>query len=245
MNRQVKLLLCTLGIYIGLSIAYNVITKKTSDEKHLIQLIQCAKSIVAYPDRLVIKWSGYSCKQTNLNDFKQRLTKKMAVNQIKWNDSKKDKTNMVEATIKNIHLLVHVTTTGYLDKPHVMVCMETINATDLGSFIHMHSIMRAILQHSGINAKWNLAVQGHSGFNQFPKQAVLQIEENALLPNHTVKVDSYVDETTISSAYTSPRLPLCIKSGGQPVHMQLAAHYDEQISTSRLTVGFPLITIEY
>ncbi|GGH62433.1 hypothetical protein GCM10008014_38890 [Paenibacillus silvae] len=58
-------------------------------------------------------------------------------------------------------------------------------------------------------------------------------------------VERYEDEATASISYQAADLPLEIQSGTHRLNMQLAVHQVSGQQAARVTVGFPLITIEY
>lgn len=57
--------------------------------------------------------------------------------------------------------------------------------------------------------------------------------------------ERYTDATTVAISYEAPELPLMIQSGEHQVQMQMAVHEDKEQQDTRITLGFPLITIEY
>lgn len=57
--------------------------------------------------------------------------------------------------------------------------------------------------------------------------------------------ESYKDISTVSRTYSIPNLNRSVMSGNQSVSAQIAVHHEDQKGTNRVTIGFPLITIEY
>ncbi|MGV2685907.1 hypothetical protein GNF82_16400, partial [Clostridium perfringens] len=58
-------------------------------------------------------------------------------------------------------------------------------------------------------------------------------------------VEDYADDKTQSRSYEDPSLGAFVMSGDTPIHMQIAVHEDSLKKSSRITIGFPVITIEY
>jgi hypothetical protein len=59
------------------------------------------------------------------------------------------------------------------------------------------------------------------------------------------EVERYEDAATASVSYQATALPLEILSGLHLLNMQLAVHQVSGQDDARVTVGFPVITIEY
>ncbi|MNW68346.1 hypothetical protein D3C74_470940 [compost metagenome] len=57
--------------------------------------------------------------------------------------------------------------------------------------------------------------------------------------------ERYTDATTVAVSYEAPELPLMVQSGEHQVQMQMAVHENRAQQNKRITLGFPLITIEY
>lgn len=58
-------------------------------------------------------------------------------------------------------------------------------------------------------------------------------------------VDQYQDGNTVSSTYHVGQLPLAMLSGEQRINIQLAIHQSSNSDKQELSIGSPLLTIEY
>lgn len=58
-------------------------------------------------------------------------------------------------------------------------------------------------------------------------------------------VDQYQDGNTISSSYHVGELPLAVLSGEQRINIQLALHQSSDSDKQEVSIGSPLLTIEY
>lgn len=131
-------------------------------------------------------------------------------------------------------------------RSYVIVTLETpdlLNAPDLQAEAEEAG---AKLQKIGITAEWNTSLQGAAKEQEHPQKALQLTEQNmsAQLPELKV-LESYEDETTASHTYSTSALLHSVISGNHEVVLQTAIHQNEKEGSSRVTIGFPLITIEY
>ncbi|MGE7827729.1 YwmB family TATA-box binding protein [Paenibacillus sp. NPDC093718] len=101
------------------------------------------------------------------------------------------------------------------------------------------------MEQAGIPYTWNAAIQGYASKTGSVEGTMAQVEEAIAqkLPLHSV--EDYADDKTLSRSYEAPSLRNFVKSGDMPIHMQVAVHEDSVKKSSRITIGFPVITIEY
>nr|WP_246354658.1 YwmB family TATA-box binding protein [Paenibacillus phytohabitans] len=99
---------------------------------------------------------------------------------------------------------------------------------------------------AGIVAEWNVSLQAPAKEQSGPQAALLATEQNlaAQLPGIHAE-ENYADETTSSRSYNVPGLQRTVSSGGHELSLQLAVHRDGNEDRNRVTLGLPLITIEY
>ncbi|MUG66435.1 hypothetical protein GNP94_10540 [Paenibacillus campinasensis] len=97
----------------------------------------------------------------------------------------------------------------------------------------------------GIKADWNASMQGYAGQTAAVHETIAQVERELSPMLHFQQVENYEDVTTISRSYNVPDLPLHVMSGRQPIQMQIAVHEDSINKWNRITIGFPVITVEY
>ncbi|NBI30105.1 YwmB family TATA-box binding protein [Chengkuizengella marina] len=102
--------------------------------------------------------------------------------------------------------------------------------------------IESALQKLDIKVNWNLMIQGKytnsgSEFQKLWKQLddVLQLNE----------IETYTDQRTISTSYYSPALNTKIVSGSNSMNLQVALHQNSLNEEWQLTIGSPIITIEY
>ena len=105
--------------------------------------------------------------------------------------------------------------------------------------------MSTQLKDQGIQGKWNVMIQGNAAeeisLQNNPKEFLAELV-------HAYKgnvVESYEDATTFSTSLFSSEFEASIRSGNQKVNVQIALHLDTTSGLWRLTVGTPIITMEY
>jgi hypothetical protein len=95
--------------------------------------------------------------------------------------------------------------------------------------------------------QWNGTVQGEAARNgeDLVEATVKRVEgQMAKQAKLTVK-ETYADVSTYSASYAAPMLGKGIISGNQEINMQIAAHRISGTNKERVSIGLPLITIEY
>ncbi|KHL92580.1 hypothetical protein QW71_28590 [Paenibacillus sp. IHB B 3415] len=128
-------------------------------------------------------------------------------------------------------------------------CIVTFETADLLDSPELASAAgdagKAMLQ-AGIAAEWNVSLQAPAKEQSGPQAALLVTEQNlaAQLPGIHAE-ENYADETTSSRSYSVPGLQRTVSSGGHELALQLAVHRDGNEDRNRVTIGLPLITIEY
>jgi hypothetical protein len=99
---------------------------------------------------------------------------------------------------------------------------------------------------AGIAAEWNASLQGLAKEQSGPQAALLATEQ--VLAERLTGIaaeESYGDDTTSSRSYSVPGLQRTVTSGSHNLALQLAVHRNGNDNKNRVTIGLPLITIEY
>ncbi|MFC3747944.1 YwmB family TATA-box binding protein [Paenibacillus sp. GCM10012306] len=129
---------------------------------------------------------------------------------------------------------------------YVIATLETADLTKAGDWQSQALQMGKLMLDNGIDAEWNASLQGTAKEQGQPKEALLVTEKNlaAQVPG-LAEAESYEDDATYSRSYTVPGLERFVVSGNHKLAMQAAVHRDDINNENRITIGFPLITIEY
>ncbi|BCG60971.1 YwmB family TATA-box binding protein [Paenibacillus sp. URB8-2] len=103
-----------------------------------------------------------------------------------------------------------------------------------------------IMTSAGIAADWNVSLQGTSREHGDAGQA-LKLTERMLEGKlqGISAAETYEDAATASISYTVPSTMHTVQSGEHRLALQAAVHKDDVLGGNRVTIGLPLITIEY
>lgn len=260
-------------IFIGVTQVYaeNVGAGKTgsgTEIADLEQLLHTADSVIDRADQWVIKWQaeGKGDAYTQAVKLAVELGLGVPVYDLQTGHT----VYRSEATVGGsesgsespVGLLLNVADTdnkGY----YVIVQLSGGASLDRQALLALHGQVDKALTESGVKANWNMSVQGMmqegnvesldtEASNAF--QDGVEIKAGKQLAAMEAKlshdltmtaVERYEDEATTSVSYEAAELPLQIQSGSHMLNMQLAVHQVSEQDEARITVGFPVITIEY
>ncbi|NGM84660.1 hypothetical protein G5B47_19860 [Paenibacillus sp. 7124] len=129
---------------------------------------------------------------------------------------------------------------------YVIVTLETNDLSRTEGMAEAADEAGSILASAGIAADWNVSLQGMSREHGEASRA-LKLTERTLegkLPGMSA-AETYTDAATASTSYTVPSLAHTAQSGKHHLALQAAVHQDDVLGGNRVTLGLPLITIEY
>ncbi|WP_261304049.1 YwmB family TATA-box binding protein [Paenibacillus andongensis] len=102
------------------------------------------------------------------------------------------------------------------------------------------------LKKLGINGQWNVMVQGYVNEQEQSGQKSSTELVNSIAQAFKGKiVENYKDQNTVSASLSSREFQSSIKSGDKTVNLQIALHQESTTGKLRLTIGTPIITMEY
>ncbi|WP_379138643.1 YwmB family TATA-box binding protein [Paenibacillus sp. sgz500958] len=129
---------------------------------------------------------------------------------------------------------------------YVIVTFETADALKAGEWQSDAEEAGRIMRSNGIAAEWNMTVQGKANAQGTPREVLAHTEQDMLGAfSSVVPVERYEDDTTSSRSYTVPGVKRSVESGDHAISMQAAVHRDSNDGSKRVTIGLPLITVEY
>ncbi|WP_025690045.1 YwmB family TATA-box binding protein [Paenibacillus zanthoxyli] len=129
---------------------------------------------------------------------------------------------------------------------YVIVTVETADLSRTAGLAGSIQQAGMMMTSAGVAADWNVSLQGTAKEDGDASQALKLTER--MLANQLQGMsaaETYEDETTASTSYTVPSILHTVQSGAHRLAVQAAIHKDVAKSSSRVTLGFPLITIEY
>ncbi|MBU5673272.1 YwmB family TATA-box binding protein [Paenibacillus sp. MSJ-6] len=133
---------------------------------------------------------------------------------------------------------------------YVVLRLEGEGRQAMSSLSEQQALLGQSLLDEGITAEWNAAVQG---MRKQPdelergslKEALDGVEKQFPKKLDLTLVEQYEDQDTISRTYYSAYLPISVDSGGQKVGLQAALHIHSVTGEQEVSLGSPLLTIEY
>lgn len=103
-----------------------------------------------------------------------------------------------------------------------------------------------LLKDQGIQGTWNVMMQGNASIEAMSlEDGPKEFLEGLVHAYKGSVVESYQDGTTFSTSLASLEFQGFILSGKQKVNVQIALHQDTTSGLWRVTVGTPVITMEY
>lgn len=249
LNRWMTAGILAIAIIILIGVTQVYAEKNESKAAQLEQLIYTADSVIDNVDRLVIKWQGEgrgdAQAQAALLASHLGLEQPVRVSQT-GHDVYRSEVVPVEATGGEAGLLVNVVETG--DNGYYAIVQISGDArTDRKALMTVHEQVDQLLVDSGMKANWNISVQGTAAttIEGDASQQLALIEKDLSKNVDIASIERYTDVASASVSYKAAELPLSIKSGSHMLNMQLAVHQVGDEVDNRITVGFPVITIEY
>lgn len=146
---------------------------------------------------------------------------------------------------------------------YVILLMEGDARANAAHFSELQTTYGYSLQDEGVDVNWNTALQGTvaSGLSgglevegQWPaysgvslQELLNKLEQQTASTLQLHSADEYVDEEsqTVSRSYEAPEMPIYVDSGEQQIALQMAVHYNEDSGEREISMGSPLLTVEY
>lgn len=200
------------------------------------------------PVRLVLKWQGeYSEDGSNTVEAAEELATELGLGQISHSEEDGHSTYRFATDINDGYTQLSMFWSELESgRSYVIVTLETLDLHKATGFQSAAEEAGIIMQEAGIAAEWNVSLQGVAQEQGTPKAALLHTE--LIMADKLTgiqAVESYNDVTTNSRSYVVPRLERFVESANHSISAQVAIHKDGNQEINRVTIGFPLITIEY
>lgn len=129
---------------------------------------------------------------------------------------------------------------------YVIVTVETQDLLQAAGFQAAAAYAGAQVLAAGITPQWNASLQGMSSLQGSPREALERVQGTiAERLNGLEPAESYGDVATYSRTYSVKDAQRVVNSGEHRIALQAAVHQNSNDSSNRVTIGLPLITIEY
>ena len=235
----------------------------------LEQLLHTAESVIKNADQWVIKWQagGHGDARTQAVKLATDLGLEAPVQDVQTGHGVYRSEGMVGSSGSPIALLLNVASTEQ-DGYYVIVQLSGGAKLEHQTLLASHEQVGETMNKFGLQASWNMSVQGkwsemseddgngessmievfnmaQAGVARKAGEQLAALEAKLSSELDMTEVERYEDEATASVSYQATALPLEILSGSHLLNMQLAVHQVSGQNDARVTVGFPVITIEY
>jgi hypothetical protein len=214
-------------------------------------LISVAKPYMQSNEHITFKYTGYfgTCDgvDAKVMDAGERLSNKLGF-QSYTNESVSLKSGVY--TVKSEVAASAVATLTVASPVGQSACYAVLRldapaSADQAQLLKWQEQMTAQLTEQGIQGMWNVMIQGNAAeayrISNNPKEFLAELVQ-AYKGNI---VERYEDGTTFSASVVSSEFEASIRSGNQKVNVQIALHLDTTSGLWRLTIGTPIITMEY
>lgn len=199
------------------------------------------------PLRLVLKWQGETsgASGASAGAAAERLAGKLGLGPVRTSDEDGHMTSRAAAALAGAKVSLFWSELGG-GRSYVIVTFETADLRQTPELPAAAASAGQKLLQAGIAAEWNASLQGAAKEQGGAGDALFSIEQSLQeqLPGMNPE-ESYEDNTTYSRSYSVPGLQRAVRSGSHALALQLAVHTNGNNNANRVTIGLPLITIEY
>ncbi|WP_162515354.1 hypothetical protein [Paenibacillus pinistramenti] len=138
-----------------------------------------------------------------------------------------------------------------------VICRVNADGSDSAELLRVQEKAGSVLLDNGVEAKWNASVQGLAPLSSEDLQpsedstssagAVnrLSLMEKEAKELHASAVDSFEDGTTVSRTYEVPSFGITTLIDGRKAGLQMGVHTDTVTGRQEVSIGSPMLTIEY
>ncbi|MNZ82415.1 hypothetical protein D3C78_1011120 [compost metagenome] len=133
---------------------------------------------------------------------------------------------------------------------YVMLRMEAADPEQVNELTQLQLGYGEQLIDEGVKVRWNGALQGvalnEGDPSQLSETGLINTIENAAAQEfNMVQVESYDDFGTASRTYEVEGWPISIFSGAHKVSLQMGVHRNLDQNSYEISIGSPLLTVEY
>jgi hypothetical protein len=214
------------------------------------QIVNISRPFLQQDYTLIVKWSGqtegYATNKAFMELF-DRVSKQLNIQA----GSEMDEVNGLPIArldtqqVDGIKIQCVLAGSDDRKSSYLILKMQTGPTIPLEQIIQWQESMDKKLTAHGLKGIWNTMIQGNVNRDMIRKKTpeALLNEVNGKFQGQ--ELESYKDEKTRSISLFTKKLHSSIQSGDHQLNAQAALHQDSVSGEWRLTVGIPLITMEY
>ncbi|WNS43068.1 YwmB family TATA-box binding protein [Paenibacillus sp. MMS20-IR301] len=216
------------------------------DSFALLSELGSAAAAPGAPQRLVLKWQGEYSGEPDAEAAVQRLAARLGLGEVSRTDEDGHMTSRASAALGRATQVSLFWSELGGGRSYSIVTFETADLAGSPELPAAAAAAGAAMREAGIAAEWNASLQAPARESGGPQAALLATEQvlSAQLPGLQAE-ENYEDDTTSSRSYSVPGLARTVSSDEHSLALQLAVHRNGNDDTNRVTIGLPLITIEY
>lgn len=219
------------------------------------QLMVIGNEFVQGEIRATVKWQGEWNTLLSLEEAADALSSRLGLSRPTYDKIQDHDQYHATGDMDGVHskLSVTIQKKGHL---YVVLRMEVEGTEGMDALRDLQYNYGNSLLDEGVAIQWNAALQGTASVNagdisgsgsSTTQGAMLQQIEQQV--SRTIQplqvVESYEDNNTLSRSYEAPGLPLAVMSGDHKISLQVALHQNSDTGIQEISVGSPLLTIEY
>jgi hypothetical protein len=233
-------------ILIGFGLNTSVAQKVNTEDKRLGNLIQWGNELVDTPLKIVVKWQGEWIDEGKISPLEaaQQLANNMGLSIPQYVPHTDHTTYRSNSTVDGNVVTFHWQVINEYES-YIIVTLESLDLSQELSILGIQDKVQIQFNQMNIDAEWNASVQGNVNVSQSIAATMKEVETKLQSHLEISQVESYQDEMTVSHSYRAPILGFNLVSGDHLMDLQTAVHQDEMLGINRITLGFPIITVEY
>ncbi|NRF95895.1 YwmB family TATA-box binding protein [Paenibacillus frigoriresistens] len=221
-------------------------------EQEALQLLNTVKPYMTSENQIIFKYTGYysTCSgiDQNLLQVGKKLSQAFGTPQVEVLSESNSHPIYTAKSEVVPGAVVTVAVASPLGQAacYVVLRLDASDEAEQSELVNWQEQASEQLKKLGINGQWNVMVQGYVNEQEQSGQKSSTELVNAIALAFKGKiVESYKDQKTVSASLASKEFHSSVKSGNQTVNLQVAMHQESTTGKLRLTVGTPIITMEY
>lgn len=228
-------------------------------EQQLDALVAIGEAVTSNPFRITVKWQGDWDSLLSSEEAAGVLATRLGLSSPESGMVQGRTVYQSQGQIEGIHAELDLVTLEE-GKHYAMLRLEAAGE-DPALWKQLQEAQRMAgesLADEGVDPRWNAAIQGMAwpasvkeegeGSGDSVLAATLDRLESQIKRSAKLKlkqVEAFGDEGTASRTYRVDALPITILSGKHHVALQVAVHRNSGTGMDEITIGTPLLTVEY